>query len=147
MARLRSPGVRWLTTRPPMLTVPPPSGSSPAISRRTVLLPQPLGPTSTSSSPLRTCRVRCETAVLPSGNTREISSSRTSAIPLQPPPDLCLVHGRARLPAEGARRPLGGGHRVAAPGLGGEQVLPGLAAPGDPGHAAGDDDLGRARLA
>src|SRR5215213_6971166 len=137
MARLRSPGGTLLTTRPPMLTVPPPSGSRPAIRRRTVLLPQPLRPPITSSTPLRTCRVRSETAVLPSVNTRETSSSRTSAIPLQPPPDLCLDHGRARLPAEGARRPLGGGHRVAALGLGASRFFPVLRRRGDLAPPAG----------
>src|ERR687895_1815986 len=156
MATLRSPGVRLLTTRPPMLIVPPSSGSRPAINRRTVLLPQPLGPTIAISSALRTCRVRCETALEPSLKTRETSSSRTSAM-LQPPPDQCpsmVVHPyhpddprSGRLPAELAGRSPDGGHRVAGPGLGGQQVLPGLAAAGDPGHAVGDHDLGRPRLA
>jgi len=35
---------------PPMLTSPPLSGSRPAINRSTVLLPHPLGPTSTITS-------------------------------------------------------------------------------------------------
>ena len=38
-------GGRSLTTRPPMLTVPPLIGSSPAIIRRAEVLPQPDGPT------------------------------------------------------------------------------------------------------
>src|SRR4029453_9147393 len=158
MATLRSPGVRLLTTRPPMLMVPPPSGSRPAINRRTVLLPQPLGPTITISSALRTCRVRWETAVEPSLKTRETSSSRTSAMPLQPSREPVPVYGSPpftsrtpgmdpSLPAELVPWPLDRGHRRASRVLVGQQFLPGLAAAGDPGHAVGDHHLGRSRLA
>src|SRR5690348_16576234 len=80
MAMSRWDGWTPSTTRPPMLMLPPLSGSRPAINRSTVLLPHPLGPTITMSSPWRTNRVRCTTADVPSAYIRETSSSRTSAI-------------------------------------------------------------------
>ena len=51
MEMSRSPGGRSLTTRPPMLMVPAVIASSPAIIRRSVLLPQPDGPIRTTNSP------------------------------------------------------------------------------------------------
>src|SRR4029453_3445581 len=98
MATLRPDGLTSLTTRPPKLTLPPLSGSRPASNRRTVLLPHPLGPTITLSSPSRTYRVRCEAADVPSGCTRETSSRRISAIPrnhhqTQPPHDSRRTEG------------------------------------------------------
>jgi hypothetical protein len=44
------------TTLPPMAISPPVMGSSPAIIRRSVDLPQPEGPTKTQNSPCSTCR-------------------------------------------------------------------------------------------
>src|SRR6056297_3836105 len=44
-------GSTSLMTRPPMLIVPEPMSSSPAIMRRRVDLPQPDGPTSTAKAP------------------------------------------------------------------------------------------------
>src|SRR5579872_1776454 len=47
----RSFGLRWLTTRSPILIRPLVISSSPAIMRRSVDLPHPEGPTSTTNSP------------------------------------------------------------------------------------------------
>ena len=57
MATLRSCGDRSLTTRSPMRSVPPLTVSSPASSRSSVDLPQPDGPTKTTSSPSSICSV------------------------------------------------------------------------------------------
>ena len=56
MARSRSFGGRSLTRRPPMWISPAEMSSSPAISRSSVDLPQPDGPTSTTNSPVAMCR-------------------------------------------------------------------------------------------
>src|SRR5688500_15136151 len=59
----RSFGGILLTTVPPMLTVPSPISSRPAIIRSSVDLPQPEGPTSTQNSPsamaMSTPRMTC----------------------------------------------------------------------------------------
>src|SRR3954470_2978369 len=47
----RSFGATLLTTRPPIFTSPPEISSRPATMRRSVLLPQPEGPTRTQNSP------------------------------------------------------------------------------------------------
>ncbi|CAM5617261.1 hypothetical protein RLIN73S_05305 [Rhodanobacter lindaniclasticus] len=63
----RSFGATALTTRSPMRSVPSLIGSSPAIMRSKVVLPQPDGPTSTSSSPSATVKLAPATATWPSG--------------------------------------------------------------------------------
>src|SRR5580704_12542744 len=55
--------------------VPELTSSSPATIRSAVVLPQPDGPTSTSSSPSATSRSSALTAVVPSGNCLETASS------------------------------------------------------------------------
>ena len=62
MEILRWAGVRWVTSVPPMVIVPPSSCSSPAISRSVVDLPQPDGPSSTSSEPSSAVRLTSSTA-------------------------------------------------------------------------------------
>src|SRR5579859_3143125 len=51
-----------LTSRPPISTWPPSSGSSPASIRSAVVLPDPDGPTSTMNSPSLMSRLRASTA-------------------------------------------------------------------------------------
>src|SRR6266567_4068801 len=65
----RSFGATPLTTRPPIAMVPELISSSPAIILRSVLLPQPEGPTSTQNSPSSTststpCRTSLEPKLL-----------------------------------------------------------------------------------
>src|SRR3989442_6793875 len=63
MAILRSRGGRSLTTRPPMRMSPLVCRSSPAIMRRSVVLPPPLGPRSPRNSPSWVCKSTPSTAV------------------------------------------------------------------------------------
>ncbi len=56
MAMLRSLGWTRLTTRSPITTSPSVTLSRPAMIASRVDLPQPDGPTSTTSSPSSTCR-------------------------------------------------------------------------------------------
>ncbi len=65
MAMSRSLGGTSLTTRPSIESVPLVIDSSPAIIRSTVDLPQPDGPTSTSSSPSAAAKVASLTATWP----------------------------------------------------------------------------------
>src|SRR5438105_2409110 len=58
MASLRLAGASPVTSRPSMLMVPPLVSSSPAISRSSVDLPQPDGPTKTTNSPFSITRSR-----------------------------------------------------------------------------------------
>src|SRR5713101_8392837 len=78
MAILRSRGGRSLTTRPPMRMSPLVCRSSPAIMRRSVVLPHPLGPRSTRNSPSRVVRSTPSTAVC-SWNTFRICLVSTVA--------------------------------------------------------------------
>src|SRR3954470_5957610 len=77
---LRSIGCMSLTTRPPMRISPSVSSSRPAVRRRTVVLPEPDGPTSTSSSPSSISRSTPSTATAPPGKTLVTPWSVTSAI-------------------------------------------------------------------
>ena len=63
----RSFGATSLTTRPSMLNVPPLIDSSPATMRSKVVLPQPDGPTSTSSSPSAISKLASATPTWPLG--------------------------------------------------------------------------------
>ena len=63
----RSFGGRSLTTRSPMLMVPPVISSSPAMDRSAVDLPHPDGPTSTMNSPSAISRLSSSTAFTPPG--------------------------------------------------------------------------------
>src|SRR3954471_13241470 len=83
----RSFGDTSLTTRPPILTVPPEMSSRPATMRSAVVLPQPDGPTSTRNSPSWMSSVRSKTAWTPLSYTLSTSSNTTSAMD---PPDLEL---------------------------------------------------------
>ena len=65
MAMSRSLAGTAFTTRPSMLTRPEVIGSSPAIMRSAVDLPQPDGPSRTMNSPSATARSRSWTAGSP----------------------------------------------------------------------------------
>ena len=65
MAMSRSFGGRSLTTRSPMLMVPPVISSSPAMDRSAVDLPHPDGPTRTMNSPSAMSRLSSSTAFTP----------------------------------------------------------------------------------
>src|ERR1700727_2981742 len=58
----RSFGGTNVTSRPPISTCPPSSGSSPASMRRAVVLPDPDGPTRTMNSPSLISRLSASTA-------------------------------------------------------------------------------------
>ena len=60
----RRPAPASSTSRPPMSIVPPSGRSSPAISRSVVVLPAPVGPSSTTNSPSAMCRSRSSTAAI-----------------------------------------------------------------------------------
>ena len=77
MAIWRARGGRSVTTRPPMRTSPSLGGSSPAIMRSSVVLPQPEGPSKTRNSPSRDARSMPSTATTPSNR---LLSSRTSTV-------------------------------------------------------------------
>src|SRR5580693_628533 len=79
-------GSRSLTARPSMLIVPEVTSSRPATIRNAVVLPQPEGPTSTSSSPSPTSRSSALTAVVPSANrlVTDLSSILDNAVSLLP---------------------------------------------------------------
>ena len=83
MAMSRSLGGRPLTTRSPITISPAVMCSSPASIRRSVDLPQPDGPTSTTNCPSSMSTVTpCSTSVEP--NALRTSRNRTSAISLPP---------------------------------------------------------------
>src|SRR5262249_43053188 len=63
-----------------MRIVPAVGSSRPAISRSSVVLPPPDGPTRTASSPSATCRLPSPTAPPPGGATLGIPSRATAAI-------------------------------------------------------------------
>src|SRR5580765_2920264 len=94
MSRWR--GARCVTSRPPMEIVPPVVSSSPAISRRSVDLPQPEGPTSTMNSPSRTVSETSSIARTPPANSFVTWST---TIPLSPTSAPSSLH-RARRQAE-----------------------------------------------
>src|SRR5207244_8159625 len=75
----RSFGGTLLTTRPPIQTLPSVMSSSPATMRSAVVLPQPDGPTRTTSSPSAMSRLRPSTALVPSSYTLLTFSSTTPA--------------------------------------------------------------------
>src|SRR2546423_856429 len=82
MATSRERGGRSVTSRSPIEIVPPLASSRPAITRRSVDLPQPEGPTSTRNSPLPMVKDTSSTAVTLPAKTlltlsRTISATRT----------------------------------------------------------------------
>src|SRR4051812_43790718 len=80
----RSIGCRSLTRSSPISTSPRETSSRPAIMRRTVVFPEPEGPTRTRNSPSGTARSTPFTATVPPGNTFVTPRSSTSAMPLLP---------------------------------------------------------------
>ncbi len=69
MAMSRRCGGKPVTSRPPIHTLPALGGSSPAISRRSVVLPDPDGPSTTRSSPAGIVSSRgCSAATPPAKN-------------------------------------------------------------------------------
>src|SRR5690348_15170653 len=83
----RSGGARSLTTSPPISTSPEVATSSPAATRRTVVFPDPDGPTRTRNSPSGMTRFRSSMATVPPGNTlrspRNSSSATSASVPLR----------------------------------------------------------------
>src|SRR5215469_4435619 len=114
MAMSRSLGGTKVTSRSPISTRPPSSGSSPASMRRAVVLPDPDGPTSTMNSPSLMSRSSPSTAGGVSlVNTRDADTYFTPAIG-----SLRRVRGRihgARHPAWWGIAPQGG---IGSAGLG-----------------------------
>src|SRR5580765_6101263 len=80
MAMSRSIGWSPFTTREPIRISPSVSSSRPAVSRSTVVLPEPDGPTRTSSSPSAISRSTWSTATVPSSKTLVTPSSVTLPI-------------------------------------------------------------------
>src|SRR5450432_15357 len=76
----RSFGATSFTTRSPIVSVPDVTASSPAIMRSVVVLPQPEGPTRTSSSPLCASKLAAATPTCPLAYTLRTCSSFTRAI-------------------------------------------------------------------
>ena len=62
MLTLRSAGPSRVTSRPPIQMLPALGASSPAIMRRVVVLPQPLGPSSVVSVPGAISKLTSRTA-------------------------------------------------------------------------------------
>src|SRR5678816_3460101 len=75
----RSLGSPSLTSLPATRNSPSLTPSRPATMRRTVVLPQPDGPTSTTSSPSSIASVSSRTALVPSGKTLVTPEKLTSA--------------------------------------------------------------------
>jgi hypothetical protein len=61
----RSGGSSWVTSSPPIDTVPALTFSRPAMQRSSVDFPHPDGPTSTMNSPSPTCSDTSSTATTP----------------------------------------------------------------------------------
>src|SRR5216684_1239506 len=81
----RSRGVRSLTSRPPIRISPDVGSSSPAIIRRSVVLPEPEGPRRTRNSPSRLSRSTLTTApTFPRLKTLFSLRVSTTAIPSFP---------------------------------------------------------------
>src|SRR4051812_27424020 len=80
MAMSRSGGATSLTTSPPIRTSPEVARSRPAAIRRTVVFPDPDGPTRTRNSPSATIRSRSSTASVPPGNALRRPRNSSSAI-------------------------------------------------------------------
>src|SRR3954449_5635165 len=85
MAMSRSGGATSLTISPPIRTSPALARSRPAAIRRTVVFPDPEGPTRTRNSPSATSRSRSSTATVPPANAlrrpRNSSSAISAAVP------------------------------------------------------------------
>src|SRR5438874_2814075 len=80
MAMSRSGGATSLTTSPPSRTSPELARSRPAAIRRTVVFPDPDGPTRTRNSPSAMSRSRSSTATVPPGNALRRPQNSSSAI-------------------------------------------------------------------
>src|SRR5262245_37002624 len=101
MATSRAAGSRRVTSIPAMEIVPVSARSSPDTNRNVVVLPAPVGPSSTTNSLSPTVRERSRTAV--TGPNRLVTLERiTSAMGRSPAGDGCAVHEIARQCALGA---------------------------------------------
>ena len=90
MASSRLAGASPVTSRPSMLMVPPLASSSPAISRSSVDLPQPDGPTKTTNSPSSMTRsISGMMAVDP----KDFETFLSVMFPIFPPLAVALLHG------------------------------------------------------
>src|SRR3954470_9447215 len=102
MAMSRSGGATSLTPSPPIRTSPALARSRPAAIRRTVVFPDPEGPTRTRNSPSATSRSRSSTASVPPGNAlrrpRNSSSAISASVPSRdhvPVPERALLRDPA----------------------------------------------------
>src|SRR5215813_2768398 len=98
MAMSRSGGATSLTTSPPIRTWPEVARSRPAAIRRTVVFPDPDGPTRTRNSPSATSRFSSSTATVPPGKAlrrlRNSSSAISASVPSRdqiPVPERALL--------------------------------------------------------
>src|SRR6266540_5537566 len=105
MAMSRSLGLASVTTRSPMVISPPVTSSRPAIIRRTVVLPQPDGPTRTMNSPLWISSETSHTACTPPGNSL-LTCSRT-ILPTRHLLEGLLLDAGEALAGEGGTQPPG----------------------------------------
>src|SRR5215471_12880891 len=80
MAISLSGGATSFTISPPIRTSPPDARSRPAAIRRTVVFPDPEGPTRTRNSPSATTRFRSSTATVPPANALRRVWNSSSAI-------------------------------------------------------------------
>src|SRR5215210_1776482 len=103
----RSIGWTSLTTWPPIRMSPPVISSRPAVRRRTVVLPEPEGPTKTQNSPSAMVRSSSSTATVPPGKIFVTPLKRSSAIALST--SVCVLGDQVAVPERAALRrpPLG----------------------------------------
>src|SRR5215216_2859668 len=80
MAMSRCLGAASVTSSPPIRMLPSVTSSRPAIMRRSVVLPQPDGPTSTRNSPSAISRLTSSTATTPPANSFVTRSMPIAAI-------------------------------------------------------------------
>src|SRR3954468_14784582 len=88
----RSPGTSSVTSTLPIEMLPAVISSSPAIIRRSVVLPQPDGPTSTMNSPSAIVRLTSSTARTPPANSLTMCSSSIWAMARNILPDSALCN-------------------------------------------------------
>src|SRR5436190_19430293 len=101
----RSIGCSRLTTSPPIEISPSETSSSPAVIRRSVVLPDPEGPTKTRNSPSPIVRSTESTATVPPSKTFVTPSKPSSAIaPVPVRRDEVAVPERAALGRSALRR-------------------------------------------
>src|SRR5918996_4716732 len=154
------------TSSSPTRTVPPSGTSKPAMSRSSVVLPQPLGPSSATNSPLPTSRLASATART-APKLRETRSSRiivgvmsgapySRREPLRTRPRAAarsIEHNGADAPPDARRRRPGAPHGTRRGGRAAHLPRPRSREPAEPDHRADRprlldaEDQGRRRRA